>query len=176
MATIKRDRDKVAEIVRDAGGRIVGRTRLQRLAYLLELTGQGSGFDFEYRHYGPYSEVLTDAVRAATAFGLVTEKELPAAWGGRYSIFEIAGGAQHAPENDRTKFLKTAAAIGAIELELAATAAYLQVEEHCSNPWGETKRRKPEKAADGRLMKAKDAYKILQKMNTPKLFPYIADA
>lgn len=29
--SVKREREKVAEIVRDAGGQIVGRTRLQKL-------------------------------------------------------------------------------------------------------------------------------------------------
>ena len=45
----KRDVDKVAEIIRAAGGEIVGRTRLQKVAYLLELAGLGHGFRFEYR-------------------------------------------------------------------------------------------------------------------------------
>jgi hypothetical protein len=30
---------KVADIIRDAGGKIVGRTRLQKIGYLLELLG-----------------------------------------------------------------------------------------------------------------------------------------
>ena len=57
----KRDIDKVADIIRDAGGKVVGRTRLQKLGYLLELSGLGDGFSFEYRHYGPYSEELAAA-------------------------------------------------------------------------------------------------------------------
>ena len=40
----KRDTDKVVAIVRDAGGTIVGRTRLLKTAYLLELAGLGEGF------------------------------------------------------------------------------------------------------------------------------------
>ena len=52
----KRDTEKVADIVRDAGGKIVGRTRLQKIGYLLELSGLGEGFSFDYRHYGPFSE------------------------------------------------------------------------------------------------------------------------
>jgi hypothetical protein len=39
MPTHMRDWQKAAEIVRDAGGRIVGRTKLQKIAYLLELSG-----------------------------------------------------------------------------------------------------------------------------------------
>jgi uncharacterized protein len=39
----KSDLEKVADLVRDAGGRIVGRTRLQKLAYLLETFGSRRG-------------------------------------------------------------------------------------------------------------------------------------
>jgi uncharacterized protein YwgA len=68
MAKHKPDWQKAAEIVRDAGGRIVGRTKLQKVAYLLELAGLGDGFQFEYRHYGPYSEDLAGAIQMANAF------------------------------------------------------------------------------------------------------------
>ena len=44
MASQKQAWDKAAAIVRDAGGRIVGRTKLQKIAYLLELSGLGEGF------------------------------------------------------------------------------------------------------------------------------------
>lgn len=172
MATVKQEVMKAAEIVRDAGGQIVGRTKLQKVAYLLELTDQGSGFEFEYRHYGPYSEALTDAIRVADAFGLVTEEERTATWGGRYSIYkvneELVG-----PCDSRAKFATAAAAISAVELELAATAAYLHVVENCPDAWKETERRKPEKAADGRLEKAKRAYRDLLELKTPKPLPNI---
>ena len=46
MIDAKASRNGAAEIVRDGGGRIVGRTRLQKVAYLLELAGFGGGFRF----------------------------------------------------------------------------------------------------------------------------------
>ena len=168
----KREREKVAEIVRDAGGQIVGRTRLQKVAYLLELTGQGEGFDFEYRHYGPYSESLSDAVRVASAFGLIEEEEHVAKWGGRYSIY-FAKVVDTQPQNARAAFAKAAAQIGAVELELAATAAYLAEVEHSPDPWVETSKRKPDKIGDGRLEKAKEAYRKLLSLNTPRPLPKI---
>lgn len=78
----KRDVDKVTEIIRAAGGEIVGRTRLQKVAYLLELAGLGHGFSFEYRHYGPYSEDLALASRNADLLGFLEEEERPTSWGG----------------------------------------------------------------------------------------------
>lgn len=170
MAESKTDWQKAAEIVRDAGGQIVGRTKLQKVAYLLELAGLGDGFPFEYRHYGPYSEELADAIQMADAFGLVTEEERRADWGGVYSIFRITDRMSSSDKEARARFAEEAAKIGAVELELAATAAFLSAVEGVPDPWEETGRRKPEKALNGRLEAAKKAYRHLQGMaNLPRL-------
>lgn len=163
---------KAAEIVRDAGGRIVGRTKLQKIAYLLELCGLGGGFQFVYRHYGPYSEELTEAIKVASAFGLVSEEERQADWGGIYSIYSSSETPSD-QSNARTLFAKAAAEIGAVELELAATAAYLSAVERCAEPWQETKKLKPEKATTTRLHAAKAAYRDLRKLSVPKALPNI---
>ena len=47
--------DRVADIVVAAGGRLVSRVRLQKVAYLLDKLGAKSGFSFAYHHFGPYS-------------------------------------------------------------------------------------------------------------------------
>lgn len=170
----KPDRQKAAEIVRDAGGQIVGRTRLQKVAYLLELAGYGEGFRFEYHHYGPYSEELADAVRMAEAFDLLTEEERRAGWGGAYSVFTATERAGRSPDPERARFAQTAAGVDSIELELAATAAYLAAVEGRKDPWEETARRKPEKADGERIEKAKAAYRTLLGVKTPKRLPKIA--
>ena len=74
MATINEAR-MAAAIVRDAGGRVVGRTRFQKIAFILEVSGLGSGFPFKYKHYGPYSEELSSASRTAAILGLMTETQ-----------------------------------------------------------------------------------------------------
>ena len=81
MTADNTDTAKIAGIIRDAGGRIVGRTRLQKVSYLLEVAGVGEGFTFEYRRYGPYSEDIAVATRTATLLGIIDEKEDPASWG-----------------------------------------------------------------------------------------------
>lgn len=169
----KPDREKAAEIVRDAGGEIIGRTRLQKVACLLQLAGFEDGFRFEYHYYGPYSEDLTDAIRMAEAFDLVSEEIKIANWGGKYSVFKSKM-PQAEQVEDRSCFAQAAAKIDSIELELAATAAYLAVVEKISDPWEETARRKPDKVADGRLERAKTAYRQLQAMKTRKKLPKIA--
>ena len=60
----RRETEKAADIVRAAGGRVVGRTRLQKIGYLLELAGLGEGFPYAYRYYGPYSEERLTAAAA----------------------------------------------------------------------------------------------------------------
>lgn len=167
------DWEKAAAIVRDAGGRIVGRTKLQKVAYLLELVGLGAGFQFEYRHYGPYSEDLADAIQTADIFDLVAEEERQADWGGVYSIFTATPAAGDRAQGDRAAFAERAAQIGAVALELAATAAYLSDVENCDDPWAETARRKPEKASRGQLEEAKKAYRQLQQLRVPHPLPNI---
>lgn len=164
-----------ARIVQDAGGELVGRTRLQKIAFLLKLAGFEDEFSFEYRHYGPYSEDLAQAMEIASALGPVKEEERLADWGGRYSIYRLS---RDLGESDpvRSEFVLKAKKIDAIELELAATAAYLFVNEGIGasvggNPWQETRRRKPGKAADERLERAASAYEELRKCKTIKPLP-----
>jgi len=163
-------RQQAADIVRDAGGRLVGRTKLQKVAYLLELAGLGAGFQFEYRHYGPYSEDLADAMQMAVAFDLVSEEERMTDWGGTYSIY-MSLSPPKSQRDQRTAFAQLAAEVGAVELELAATAAYLKTIEGSRDPWEDTKRLKPEKATSLRLSAAKRAYKNLQRLPVPKKLP-----
>jgi hypothetical protein len=169
-----------ARIVSDAGGSLVGRTRLQKVGYLAQLAGYPSEFEFEYRHYGPYSEDLADAMEIATGLGLVQEDERRADWGGKYSIYRSSDRVRASVDNGRVTFVATAAQIGAVELELAATAAFLYTAERKGrdprggDPWKETARRKPDKAADGRLERAKAAYRKLCALPTPTPLPPIA--
>ena len=172
---------KAAEIVRDAGGQLVGRTRLQKIAYLAQLAGFARDFPFEYRHYGPYSEELAEATEIASGLHLIEEQERKTDWGGWYSIYRVGSSASLPGPSDenRARFIAAAAKIGAIELELAATAAFLYAEEGIGDngkgdPWKETSRLKPDKAGEGRLKRAKAAYKKLQRMDLPKALPPIA--
>jgi uncharacterized protein len=168
----KRDTEKVADIIRDAGGKIVGRTRLQKIAYLLELAGVGSGFSFEYRHYGPYSEELASAARMAAVIGLIEEEERPASWGGSYSVFTVKASRRNATHPSRIALAREAEAADPIELELAATAAFLAAK-GSDDPWKLTAKLKPEKVGGGHLENAKILYRKLQVLKTPKKLPNI---
>jgi uncharacterized protein YwgA len=158
----------VADIVRDAGGEIVGRTKLQKSVYFLTLAGFQNRFQFGYKHYGPYSEALAEAAELAAAFGIISERQQQASWGGTYSVYSVTGDRGLATD-DRSQLLREAARSDAILLELAATAGYLWQEEKKANPWAETARRKPDKSADGRLDRAKDLYRSLREASCDAL-------
>lgn len=166
-----------ARIVQDAGGELVGRTRLQKIAYLLTLAGFSDDFSFEYRHYGPFSDELAQAMEVAAILGPVREEERTADWGGRYSVYTLI---ENVGESDgaRAQFVQRAKSINAVELELAATAAYLFAAEgfdakNKGNPWHETRRRKPSKAAEGRLERAAEAYEALRHSSTKSPLPQL---
>lgn len=171
QTNMSRDFERATQIVRDCGGEVVGRTKLQKVAYLLEATGLGDGFAFEYRHYGPYSEQLTTAVRSAQLFDLLDEEERATSWGGTYSIFKVRQSCG-TDAGVRGELARIAVLADAIELELAATAAFLASDGH-KDAWAETARRKPQKATARRVDGAKALYKQLQKLSTPKQLPAI---
>ncbi|MBC6437128.1 MAG: hypothetical protein GDA52_03065 [Rhodobacteraceae bacterium] len=164
----------VAAIIRDAGGKIVGRTRLQKIAYLLDVAGFGDGFYFVYKHYGPYSEVVAEAARVGALFGDLTEEECQAEWGGYYSIYAVKDAPDDAVPAERRELARQAARAGAVVLELAATAVFLSLSrDGYDDPWAEVKRRKPIKSSGGRLDQAKELLRELKKVEVPSPLPDI---
>ena len=172
----KRDPHLVAaRIINDAGGELVGRTRLQKIAYLLQLAGYGEEFRFEYKHFGPFSDDLARGMEIASAFGQVQEEEHQAGWGGWYSVYRLPN-AGLPDDPGRAGFVLAAKTVGAVELELAATAAFLYAVEgigrsKAGNPWTETRARKPEKSQNGRLARAASEYDRLRGLSTPTPLP-----
>ena len=164
----------VASLVDAAGGELVGRTRLQKTACLLELVGSGLGFRFSYHRYGPYSEELSIAASDADALGYIEEREKYAAWGGRFSVFKIREGrGDHAKLGPaESALVKAAARADSVELELAVTAAFL-AEGGSADPWAEVARLKQAKIADERLESAKALYRKFQEFQVPKPLPNI---
>jgi hypothetical protein len=162
--------EKAVRIIRDAGGEVVGRTRLQKFAYLLELTRLGDGFQFEYRHYGPYSEQLAIALLTAKQSRLIQEDERTTNWGGSYCVYRLVRSTSESTPSARRELIHVALSADPVSLELAATAAFLAVE-GVANPWTETARRKPEKAV--RLENAKELYAKLRAIRTPEPLPAV---
>ncbi|MBL8629439.1 MAG: hypothetical protein JNM81_07415 [Rhodospirillaceae bacterium] len=171
----KSDLEIVAEIVHSAGGKIVGRTRLQKIGYLLHAAGFEDSFSFEYRHYGPYSEGFSAAIHNAAILDFIDEVEKEANWGGTYSIYKVSS-SLNATEKKTAKvaFIREAASADPVELELAATAAFLASREGLQEgAWEETQARKPEKAQGNRLENAKALYQKLAAIQSPNKLPAI---
>ena len=149
--------NEVQQIVADAGGAITGKTRLQKSAYFLEADGVGSGFDFNYHYYGPYSEELATAATDASALGLVSLDWSHANGGFSYATYRTAA---DSGDNPRTRRRQQILAIldryDAVSLELAATAHFLSVNGFAKDPWAETRRRKAAKVTDERILRAKE--------------------
>jgi uncharacterized protein YwgA len=164
---------KISEIVRDAGGTIIGRTKLQKVAYLLAAAGLENELPFTYKHYGPYSEALALAARDASLLGYVNEAEQTAAWGGTYSIYRVPGAVANVPVSPRQQLASEAARADAIVLELAATAVFLRNEENVPDVWAETSRRKPEKATEARINDAKALLRRLAAIQVPRPLPVV---
>ena len=151
---------------------MVGRVRLQKVAYLLDRLGLNSGFQYNYGNYGPFSHDLDNAVADAEAFGLVEETfDRRQIDGARYSIFELTDGASRPPSNtgqlDVTvleSHLQTFVEAHITVLELAATANWLVEEERLTDWRDELRRRKGPKIEGGRLDRAEA---LLRKVGLP---------
>ena len=143
-----------------AGGRVVGRLRLQKVFYLLDRLGLESGFNYEYHYYGPYSANLAEAIEDATAFGLVNERIERRAYDGvPYSVFEQPTaplGSQLGGLDQRhaTHALVRVQRETATVLELAATIDWLKRVERVADWRKELVRRKGGKAAPDRVERA----------------------
>ena len=152
----------VVALLKAAGGQMVGRVRLQKVAYLLDRLGMESGFHFDYHHYGPFSRDLDNAIADAEAFGLVEEEfGRRQVDGARYSIFKLIADDFECPEkigqlNEAAleRYLNTFAETNVTVLELAATANWLAEEEERDDWQRALHRRKGPKVEGGRLDQA----------------------
>ncbi len=164
---------QAAAIVRDAGGKITGQSRLQKTAYLLAAVGLDDGFWFIYRQEGPHSDDLAMSAMMGTLLGNLSEQERQADWGGTYSIYSVDEKPDDSVPPERLEFARTAALENSVVLELAATAVFL-FKDGYEDPWAETERRKPVKVANGRLDKAKNLFERLKKIKVPEPLPDFA--
>jgi uncharacterized protein YwgA len=154
--------EHVAAIVDSAGGKLVSRVRLQKIAYLLDQLGMESGFGYQYYHYGPYSRDLDNAILDAEAFDYIVEKfERRQSDGARYSVFEsrkipAANVFGRLGATKAKQVIRKLADTNVTVLELAATAHWLAAVEKVPDWKKEIVRRKGPKTENNRLDKALD--------------------
>ncbi len=160
--------DIVTDMVTLNGGELVGRTRLQKQAYLLDRCGANFGLRFTYHYYGPYCFELAAGVDDARAEGRVNIEEKPGRHGVPYAIFrpgpesngehsDCLGGLTADQARDLLRNMKQ---VSDAVLELAATIVFLRDEwryfgkDKGRSPVEETKARKPLKATEKRIAEA----------------------
>ncbi len=150
----------VADIVALNGGILVGKTRLQKTVYLLEQCGLGSGIDFDYHYYGPYSQDLTQATRWAELEGLLSEEDNITSSGDLYSTFRAKSPSEpiigQLNKEKVSEYLSVIKNYNSVELELAATIHYLQNNGYEESAIDETRSRKLSKASDSGIQRACD--------------------
>jgi uncharacterized protein YwgA len=151
--------DNVAALIRLNGGQIVGKTRLQKIVYLLEEAKLGFGLSFDYHNYGPYSADLSFATDDVVSLNYVKVEERYGFHSVPYTVFRATSDAPEFPDDPLKHKRKAALTImenySALVLELAATALYLSRHGYGADAWKEVKRRKSSKAVAPIVEKAK---------------------
>ena len=150
--------DIVVNLIAMNGGELVGRTRLQKEAYLLHRCGADFDIPFTYHHYGPYSFALADGLIEAHCHDMIDMEERLGSYGVRYAIFRSKDDTEAqdhlgnlSAERVRS-LLEDMQEVSDIVLELAATIVYLRKEGGYGNKaMEETKARKPLKATESRM-------------------------
>lgn len=162
--------DIAVHLIQLSGGEVVGQTRLQKEAYLLDRCGAAFGLPFTYHYYGPYSFELADGWEMARAEGRIEIDEKLGGYGVPYSIFTLnepdsdPGNLGELPVGTARARLEKMSAVSEIVLELAAAIIYLMEEGYGEPPIKELKIRKPLKATDELIKKATD---LLQDLELP---------
>lgn len=157
-----------ASIIRDAGGMIIGNTRLQRSVYLLEAAIFGYGFNFDNNIF---SRDLDNAINLAYYMDLINITEFTTSWDSLCPIY--LSSAHNNVMGPRIDLLRKAIWSDPVELDLAVTALYLFKQGYIK-PWKETYLRKTINSRNGRLKRAKILYNSFREIiNT---LPILKDA
>lgn len=150
--------DFVVGMVALNGGKMVGKTRLQKSFFFLEQCGMNSSTEFDYHNFGPFSAEVATALDDAVAIGLLAVEERRGYHSVPYSLYTTS---QPAPtdmgfmsSDEVMQKLKVMANYSALELEVAATIVYLRENGFGARAIEETKLRKPIKATAERVARA----------------------
>lgn len=164
-----RPEELVTAIVQAGDGEIIGRIRLQKIAYLLEQLGMGGEFSFSYHHYGPYSEDVATAIDFARFLDKSIEEKTQPGQIGTYSVFRLSKPADKEPEKlgnlpwaEAKKAISAMKAETSVVIELAATIHWLKHEENLADWRPELLMRKATKASSERIKKA---VALLERLN-----------
>ena len=170
---MQKPEDFIVKMVSLSGGELVGRVRLQKIAYLLSQTESPDipKMNWKYHHFGPYSVDLDNAIDLAKhEKRIVEERRARKSDGSLYSIFRLsdtAGGGKKTSAAEPKQLRELVQQLKdetSVVLELAATAHWLSEVEKVSDWRKEIRLRKTWKADDERLEKA---LSVLSRLHLP---------
>ena len=161
------DEEIVVGIVALNGGRLVGKTRLQKTAYLLQRCGMNADIKFEYHNFGPFSVDIARACNDAAAEGVLDMTPTPGFHQVPYVVFETEKEPEEylgdLPAERARELLEIMKPYSAIELEIGATIAF--IDEESGAPIevvrSAVEELKPAKATEERLKRAQE---LLEKL------------
>jgi len=149
--------DLVVGLVALNNGEVVGKTRLQKLVYLLDQCGMESGFEFDYHNFGPFSSELARESDFASETGRLEAREKPGFHEVPYTTFRTI---EPSPQNlgklqaDKARsLLGIMARYTALDLEIAATIDWFKDRSDRGAVNEQVQSRKPIKATQERLDK-----------------------
>ena len=158
----------VVDVVALAGGHLVGRTRMQKTIYLLDVLGLRSGASYYYYNFGPFSDEIADGISDSKFRGdLIEQTGHRMSDGSPFSIFKTNKGVEQVHEvgalpADKVKgALQRFASYNSTILELAATIHWLARIEKVPDWQNELVRRKGLKTQNGRMERAADLLREL---------------
>ena len=67
--------DKLSQIIRAAGGEILGKTKFQKIVFLAQEKGYYLGYDYNYYHYGVFSPDLEADIHLGEDFEYFKQEE-----------------------------------------------------------------------------------------------------
>ncbi|MCB9960119.1 MAG: hypothetical protein H6843_16095 [Rhodospirillaceae bacterium] len=161
-------RTLLAGMFRAAEGTIVGRIRLQKIAYLIQEKSRGDDLWFTYYHYGPYSRELAEELDRSVVLEEVDEGFRETGYGSTYSVFEWKGQLPHIenvgamPLAEAQKLISRLKNKPSVILELAATIHWLKTKEKVADWRKELKIRKTLKATDPNIERAESILREIQ--------------
>jgi len=112
---------------------VTGKKRLQKLAFLLKLSGVDIEASFQIKTYGPFSQDIELACTMLSLFGDVEEKEVVIGYAGylatEYSLTPDATKLEVELNEDSSELLLFLDKYPSVDLEVAATVAFFRKNE-----------------------------------------------
>lgn len=153
-------------------GELIGRTRLQKIAYLMDRCGGKFGCTFTYHYYGPYCFELAGAIDDAEMAGHIKIEERPGRHGVPFAVFTLNDATDKPDRLGSLQFCKAHELLQKTKpfsntvIELAATVVFLRddwdyFDKENVDAVSETIRRKPVKFDNGRIEEAIDLIREL---------------